>query len=116
MLHEGAALKTALRCEAKIFMMQPVVRQSVDRTWYGQTLSQDPNQAGGLLYAYHLEDSRIAGVMYLPVIVLANVALSLLLLPLVAVYPPLVNRLTSYWELDYIDGSGVRKIRWCRSP
>ena len=79
------ALGIALRCEAKVFTMQPVVQRSIKRMWYGPVLSRLSKGAATHPVLYPV---------VLLVLVLGN-ALALPLLPCCAVYPPLAKWLTT---------------------
>ena len=77
----NGALEIALRCEAKVFTMQPAVEKVVRRTWIGPFMSDLDAPWWGL-----------------PMILMLNVLVSPTIL-ITAIYPPLTKRISEYTDV-----------------
>jgi len=109
------ALTIALRGGAKVFTIQPVVVQAVQRMWLG-LLATDPTKAGGFLYAHdpkiiyrtlRSQKTRVAIIFFWPTVIVPNVIGATILLPLTALYPPLADWLAATKKVSKIRG-GIR--------
>ena len=83
------AFAHALRMEAKVFTMQPLIVRYMQESWRGgmHLMGEELNAAGR-----ERDSSYYATLLRLSVVCLLNVLMLPIALPLVAIYPPLLGR------------------------